>query len=63
MTSPIRFVQEVIDEFKKVSWPTRAQTLRLTAYVIGVSVVVGLYVSGLDFGLTEAFEGLLNVLK
>jgi len=53
MTSPVTYLQESYDEFKKVQWPTRRQTIRLTGYVAGVSLVVGLYVAGLDFVFTR----------
>jgi preprotein translocase subunit SecE len=50
MKTVINFIKESIAEFKKVQWPTKGQTMRLTGFVIGVSLIVGLYVSGLDFG-------------
>lgn len=46
----INFIKESIVEFKKVQWPTKRQTLRLTLLVIGVSLIIGIYVSGLDLG-------------
>ncbi len=49
----INFVRESFAEFKKVQWPTKKQTVRLTAMVIGVSLIVGIYVGALDFGFKE----------
>lgn len=46
--SPLLFLQQVRTELKKVVWPTRAETMRLTLVVIGVSLAVGLYIGGLD---------------
>jgi len=46
--NPKRFVQEVIRELKKVTWPTRAETMKLTAVVIAISVVTGAFIGGLD---------------
>ena len=54
----INFITESIAEFKKVQWPTKGQTLRLTGFVIGVSLIIGVYVSGLDFG----YKKLLNLV-
>jgi preprotein translocase subunit SecE len=45
---PIRFIREVIAELKKVTWPTRAETIKLTVIVIAISVIVGLFIGGLD---------------
>jgi preprotein translocase subunit SecE len=48
-TTPITFFGEVRDELKKVVWPTRQETIRLTLVVITVSLLVGLFLGGLDF--------------
>lgn len=53
MQQILNFCKEVHTEFKAVSWPSKAQTFRLTAYVIGVSLGVGLYVSGFDQLFTQ----------
>lgn len=45
---PARFIQEVIGELKKVTWPTREETMKLTAVVIALSVIVGIFIGGLD---------------
>ena len=44
------------DELKKVSWPTRRQTTRLTVIVIGVSLIIGLYIGIIDILLTKGLE-------
>ena len=56
-TSPITFVRQSLDELKKVTWPTRAEIIRLTISVIIISLIVGLflgagYVAGIRIGLT-----------
>lgn len=48
MTSPVGFVREVVSELKKVTWPTRQETIRYTAIVFAISVLVGAFVGGLD---------------
>jgi preprotein translocase subunit SecE len=45
-----RFVQDIINELKKVTWPTREETVRLTVIVIVVSVAIGLFLGGADIG-------------
>lgn len=47
---------EVKSEMKKVSWPTRKETLKYTLSVIGVSVVLAVFLGGLDYALTYLLE-------
>ncbi len=42
------YFNEVRTELKKVTWPSRTQTISLTWLVIGVSVAVALYLGLLD---------------
>jgi len=55
LSSP-RFGQEVIEELKRVSWPSRAQTIRLTAVVILISLTIGLYIGIIDLLLAKLLE-------
>ena len=48
-TSPVAFLKEARDELKKVVWPTRQEVIRLTFVVIVISLIVGLFLGGLDF--------------
>ncbi|MDO9027653.1 MAG: preprotein translocase subunit SecE [Candidatus Roizmanbacteria bacterium] len=50
------FATDVIDELKKVSWPTRSETIRLTTIVIIVSLIIGLYVGIIDVLLAKGLE-------
>jgi preprotein translocase subunit SecE len=43
------FFKEVRIELKKVTWPTRQETIRYTLLVIGVSAGVALFLGGLDY--------------
>lgn len=45
---PVQFVKEVIGELKKVNWPTRNETIKLTFVVFVISGVVALFIGGLD---------------
>lgn len=60
ITTPLVFLKEVQDELKKVIWPTRNEVIRLTFVVVLTSLIVGLYLGGLDFGLTKLFELLIK---
>ena len=48
-TTPLSFFREARDELKKVVWPTKQEVIRLTFVVITVSLIVGLFLGGLDF--------------
>lgn len=48
IASPVQFVKEVVSELKKVTWPTRAETIKLTAVVIVLSIIIGAFIGGLD---------------
>ena len=50
-----QFVRESRIELRKVVWPTREETTRLTLVVIGVSVGVGLVLGGFDYLIAQAF--------
>lgn len=56
----VSFLTEVRTELRKVVWPTRQQTLKLTALVIGVSALLGLYLSLLDIVATEFLKSVVR---
>ena len=41
------------EELRKVAWPNRAETIRLTSVVIGISLIIGLYVGIIDILLAK----------
>lgn len=43
-----KFLREVVSELKKVTWPTRDETIKLTVIVIVISVLVGAFIGSLD---------------
>jgi preprotein translocase subunit SecE len=45
-------------EIKKITWPDRETTRKLTLLVLGVSVVLGLALGGIDFVLFRLFEAI-----
>jgi preprotein translocase subunit SecE len=47
---------DIMDELKKVSWPSRRDTTRLTMIVIGVSLIIGVYIGIIDILLTKGLE-------
>lgn len=59
MSKVSSYINEVIREIKKVTWPSRKQTQDMTLLVIGVSLVVGLYIGALDFIFQKLMTGIL----
>ncbi|MFA6587495.1 MAG: preprotein translocase subunit SecE [Patescibacteria group bacterium] len=53
-----KYFKESYEELKKVSWPTRKDTVRDTLVVIGVSLAVAAFLGLLDLGLTFGLEKL-----
>ena len=41
-------LQDIVSELKKVTWPTREETMRLGTAVIIVAVAIGLMLGGID---------------
>ena len=53
MINPVTFIQQVIDELKKVTWPNQKEVIRLTIVVVLVSLLVGFFIGALDFIFTK----------
>jgi len=50
--NPFKYIGEVKEELKKVDWPTREKTIRLTVIVVASSAIVGIYIGALDWLFT-----------
>jgi len=50
------YFKEVRVEMKKVNWPSREQTIKYTLIVIGLTLVVSLYLGGLDAIFNELLK-------
>lgn len=55
-----QYIKEVIQELKKVTWPSWEELKGSTIVVIFFSFVMGLYIAGLDFGLSFLIEKFLG---
>jgi preprotein translocase subunit SecE len=53
-----KFVNDIISELKKVTWPTRREATYLTTLVIIFTVAVAIVLGVIDFG----FSKLMNVI-
>lgn len=55
-----RLLGEVASELRRVTWPTREETFRLTVMVIMVSVVIGVFLGLIDIGFSELIERIIR---
>jgi preprotein translocase subunit SecE len=53
------FFTDVVAELRKVAWPTRDETIRLTLIVIGACVIMGALLGGIDFGFSWLVQQVL----
>ena len=49
----VRAIGEVIGELRRVTWPTREETLRLSVMVVVVAVAMGIFLGLVDLGFSE----------
>lgn len=58
----VAYFVSAFEEFGKVTWPTKEQAALLTGVVVGVSIVVAALIGVVDFGFSEAYQYLLDIL-
>lgn len=51
-----QFLKEVRQEVKKVTWPTRQETMRYSLMVIIASLIVAGYLGGVDYLVTQLLD-------
>ncbi len=56
-----RYYRETSGELRKVSWPTWPEAKRLTGLVLLVMVVVGIFLSGMDYFAGELLGLILGI--
>ncbi|MBL8121365.1 preprotein translocase subunit SecE [Candidatus Saccharibacteria bacterium] len=55
----LSYMRDSWRELRGVTWPTFREGRRLTTAVIIFSIVFGLLIAGIDFGLDKAFRQIL----
>ena len=55
-----QFFREVAAEFRRVTWPSRAEVARSTVVVLVVVVVLALYLGAVDVGLSKVVGVILK---
>jgi preprotein translocase subunit SecE len=59
MPNPVEFLQEVRDEARKVTWPTRKELVVSTIMVFIMVVVASIFFLGVDAILKYVVDGVL----
>jgi len=54
------YFQGAYSEMRKVTWPTKKQTINYSLFVITMSVVMMVFFGVLDYGLTELVAILIS---
>jgi preprotein translocase subunit SecE len=59
-TKSAQFLREVKVELKKVTWPSRKQTIGSTAVVIALVMLISLFLGVVDFGISSLIRIVLQ---
>jgi preprotein translocase subunit SecE len=54
------FVQEVLLEFRRVTWPNRQELINSTVVVLALTVIVAFFLGGVDIGLSKVVQRILR---
>lgn len=54
------YYKEVIEEMKNVVWPSRNHTINATLLVIVISVIMALYLFGMDILFKDLLKLIIN---
>jgi preprotein translocase SecE subunit len=57
------FLKEARVELGKVVWPTRRRATRLTAIVVLVTVMFGVFIGVVDFGLSKGVQYVIDATQ
>ena len=60
INSSVQFLREVKIELKKVTWPSRKQTLGSTLVVIVVIILISIFLGSVDIGLSSLIRAVLQ---
>jgi len=51
-----KFIADVRAEFRKVTWPTRDQTIKQTGVVLVLVAIISVFLGVVDLGLSELYK-------
>lgn len=53
-------VGDIVSELRRVTWPTREETFRLSIMVIAVAAAIGTFLGVIDLGFSRLFDFILG---
>ena len=56
-----KFLRSLKSEYKKISWYTWKQTIKGSAVVVGVAVILAIVIGLLDYGFSEGLVALTDL--
>ncbi|MBN2884921.1 preprotein translocase subunit SecE [Patescibacteria group bacterium] len=59
MSKITRYLQESLEEMKKVTWPSKKETYHYTLLVIGISLAIAAFLGILDYIFNYGLETLI----
>jgi preprotein translocase subunit SecE len=57
----VGLIGNVIEELKKITWPTKQEATKLTVVVLTISLIVGAYLGIIDILLAKVLESLTKI--
>ncbi|MBT4384181.1 preprotein translocase subunit SecE [Candidatus Peregrinibacteria bacterium] len=57
------YLSDAFEEYRKITWPTKEQAALLTAIVVVVSILAITFIGLSDFGLTELYQLLSDLIN
>ncbi len=54
------YIKDSIAEMKKVTWPTKRQTINYTLLIIGISLILATLIGIADYFLTLGFQQIIK---
>ena len=55
-----RFIGETVSELRRVTWPTREETMRLSIMVVAVAGAVGIFLGIVDIAFARIMDAVLG---
>jgi preprotein translocase subunit SecE len=62
-TTPLQFIEQVRTETRKVTWPTRKETVQTAIMVVIMTTILALFFLGVDSFFNLVVQQLLSLAK
>lgn len=50
------YINELRQEFKRINWPSRGETIKMSVVVVVISLLVAVFLGALDFAFVTILE-------